>query len=98
VFYKNVQAAEADAYPHLDPDHFSEKGYVHAFSGIRSDAKQLYKRIMKGQERRIELVKADSFSVQQEYISKADLVIWACGYQSSGIPILDVDGTVISLS
>ena len=37
-------------------------------------------------------------ALQAEHIRNADLVIWACGYQTNKIPIKDHEGKEISLS
>jgi hypothetical protein len=40
---------------------FSNKnGYLYSFTGLRGDAKRLYKSIQKGEEKRVELVKAET--------------------------------------
>lgn len=71
---------------------------MYSFTGLRGDAKKLYKSIIKKQEQRIELVKAETIDEQRPYLEAADLIIWACGYQTNKIPIKDYDGKDISLS
>lgn len=61
VFYSKVQDAINDGYTNFSPEDFSnENGYLYSFTGLRGDAKELYRQISKGNERRIQLVKAES--------------------------------------
>ena len=53
---------------------------------------------MKGNENRVELIRARTPQEQLRYVEKADLVIWACGYQTSQIPIKEPDNTSARLS
>ena len=55
-------------------------GYIYSFTGLRGDAKNLYKKIISGEDQRIKLVKAISPKEQLVHVQDADLVIWACGY------------------
>ena len=55
-------------------------GYIYSFTGLRGDAKNLYKKIISGEDQRIKLVKAISPKEQLFHVQDADLVIWACGY------------------
>ena len=98
VFYNQVRAAEADGYGEFKKTCFTNKsGYLYSFTGLRGDAKRLYKSITKGEEKRVRLILAPTPEDQLKHIEKADLVIWACGYQTSSIPIRDVDNKPISL-
>ena len=58
----------------------------------------MYKAIMSGAEKRVRLVKAPTAAEQAKYLESADLVVWACGYQTNRIPIKDIDNKVISMS
>jgi hypothetical protein len=53
---------------------------------------------MKGEEKRVKLIKAETPELQREHIENADLVVWACGYQTNRIPIKDYEGRDIGLS
>lgn len=44
------------------------------------------------------MVKAPTPEDQKPYIEEADIVIWACGYQTNAIPILDQNKKQIALS
>lgn len=45
----------------------------------------------------MQLVKAATPEEQSPYIMNADLVIWACGYETNKIPIKDHEGKEIPL-
>jgi len=54
VFYSQVKNAEFDGYTDFKALNFSNKnGYLYSFTGLRGDAKKLYKSIMKGDEKRV---------------------------------------------
>lgn len=72
-------------------------GFLYSFTGLRGNAKALYKKIKKGEEKRIELIKTPTIEDQRKYIEEADLIIWACGYQSNPIKVKDNDGKLINL-
>jgi hypothetical protein len=55
-------------------------GYIYSFTGLRGDAKNLYKKIISGEDQRSKLVKAISSKEQLVHVQEADIVIWACGY------------------
>jgi len=81
VFYKKVQDAEKDGYKNYSKADFAnDNGYLYSFTGLRGDAKDLYRDVMQGKEKRLRLVKAMTVEEQTPYIDEADLVIWACGY------------------
>lgn len=99
VFYSKVKEAEFDGYTDFKPLSFSNKnGFLYSFTGLRGDAKRLYKRIVKGEEKRVSLVKAETPELQRPYLEDADLIIWACGYQTNKIPIKDFEGKELPLS
>lgn len=68
----------------------NDNGYLYSFTGLRGDAKELYRNVMNGNEKKLRLVKAETVEEQSSYINDADLVIWACGYQSKVIPIHEI--------
>ena len=65
----------------------SKGGIVYPFTGIRGDAKELWNRIKRGQEKHVELVRADSNEQQKQILSKADVIVVACGYHSNQLPV-----------
>ena len=53
VFYPQVKQAEYDGYTDFKGYNFSKKGgFLYSFTGLRGDAKRLYKAIRKGEEKR----------------------------------------------
>lgn len=57
VFYQRVQEAIKDGYTCFDKSDFqNENGYLYSFTGLRGDAKELYRSIAKGKETRVKLV------------------------------------------
>ena len=57
VFYNTVSEADADGYREYDPEQFhSKKGLLYAFTGLRGDAKKLYRNVVKGKENRVRLI------------------------------------------
>ena len=49
VFYGNVEIAERDGYDEFDKGIYNrKKGYLYSFTGLRGDAKSLYKSIKSG--------------------------------------------------
>ena len=81
VFYAKVATAIQEGYNQFKDYQFTNKnGFLYSFTGLRGDAKRMYKSIMKGQEKRVKLIKAPNPIDQENYIKEADMVIWACGY------------------
>ena len=81
VFYNRVETAVQDGYKDFKDHQFTNKnGFLYSFTGLRGDAKRMYKKIVKGEENRVKLVKAPTIDDQAEHLEKADLIIWAAGY------------------
>lgn len=99
VHFSNVQQAAQEQYSSFDPKlDLSQGGIVYPFTGIRGDSKDLWMRINKGLEPHVTLARADSLEEQRLLLSNADIVIFACGYQSNQIPIFDTKGQQIHLT
>ena len=91
VFYKKVADAQQDGYTNFKKSDFSnENGYLYSFTGLRGDAKDLYKKVTSGQERRLRFVRAATAEEQAPHLIDADLIIWACGYRTNSVPIYDM--------
>jgi hypothetical protein len=59
VFYSKVKDAEFDGYTDFKALSFSNKnGFLYSFTGLRGDAKKLYKSVMKGEEKRVQVIRA----------------------------------------
>ena len=78
-----------DGYNNFTKNCINSKGIIYPFTGLRGDAKQLWRqiKIMKN-ESRVELVKANTYSLQKTAIKHSDVVIWACGYESNHVPVM----------
>jgi hypothetical protein len=98
VFYGKVESATADGYHDFDETNFSKKrGFLYSFTGLRGDAKRLYRKINKGEEKRVQLVQAKTPADQAIYVENADLVIVACGFQTGSMIIKDQEGKHVDL-
>ncbi|CDW84955.1 UNKNOWN [Stylonychia lemnae] len=98
VYYSSVIMAQTDNYNDYDSKlDVSKGGIVYPFTGIRGDAKELYRKISKGIENRITLIRADNYLEQKVYTKNSDVVIFACGYQSNYIRVHDHQGQRIEL-
>ena len=65
VFYSKVRLALADGYTDFDRRVYSKMdGYLYSFTGLRGDAKSLYKKVVAGTERRVKLVQAPTWEDQ----------------------------------
>jgi hypothetical protein len=96
VFYASEQDAVNDGYTCYDKRQaLSKHGKVYPFIGIRGDAKELYKRINRGEEKRVELVK--TWDDHLDYVKEADIVIWACGYNTNNIAVKDFRSHTVDL-
>jgi|TARA_B110000285_G_C14883451_1_gene495049 DNA-binding transcriptional regulator LsrR (DeoR family) len=62
---------------------------LYSFTGLRGDAKELYRSIAQRKEKRAQLVQAKTVHDQAAHLQDADLIIWACGYASNFLPIYD---------
>ena len=78
VFYNKVSNGIADGYSDFNSRCFTNKnGYLYSFTGLRGDAKKLYQDIVKRKEKRVQLVRADTWEQQKQYADDADYVILA---------------------
>lgn len=91
-YYQTQKEAEADGFGFCPTD---RSGAVNTFTGLREDAKRLYKDIRSGKENRIRFcqVKAGgSTKVQEKAFDEADVIIWSCGYGTNAVPIYNATG------
>ena len=93
-----MKDAEAQGYGEFKKNLFSnQNGYLYSFTGLRGDAKKLYKSIKEGKEKRVELVKCPTPKDQAPYIEAADLVLWCVGYQTNDLVLKDTEGKPVNL-
>lgn len=98
VFYSSKREAEANKY--RDFSITNRYGQIHAFGGLRSDAKALYSDITQGKEDRVRLCQVKpggSKSLISRCYEDADVIIWATGYKSKTIPVYDADNIEMKL-
>ena len=55
-------------------------GIVYPFTGLRGDAKELYRTLALGKENRVELIRADNIAEQRPHCKVATIIIFATGY------------------
>ena len=56
VFYNSIAEAHADGYTDFDKDDFpDDSSCLYGYTGLRGDAKDLYSKIIKGEETQIRL-------------------------------------------
>jgi hypothetical protein len=98
VFYNSKREAEADGY--TDYKQVNKHGQIHSFGGLRCDAKRLFNDIRKGQDSRVRLFQVKpggGKALTNRLYDDADVIVWACGYQSNMFPVCDKDGVEIKL-
>lgn len=91
VFYKTSNDAHNDNYTDYNSDAMNLKGRIYPFTGLRGDAKELWKSIIgtgSKREKRVELVQADTDIDQQNEIKSSGVVIFATGYQTNQVPVI----------
>ena len=94
-FYATAKEALTDGATFCSQD---RSGAINTFSGLRTDAKALYKAIKAGKESRIRLFKVGrSPSIQTRCYEEATAIVWCCGYKTASIPVYDIDGKEMKL-
>ena len=95
----NACAAKKEGYDDYDKKKFPrDSSIIYGFTGLRGDAKELYKKIKSGEEKRVQIVEAPTAEEQEKYVNEADIVIWATGYQTAKMPIFNQKNQKIKLS
>lgn len=90
VYYPSEQDASEDNYTvYNKKEAINKQGKIYPFIGIRGDAKELYRKVIRCEEKRITLIKTSSNEEQKKYIQESDYVVWACGYNSNNLKIVD---------
>ena len=65
MFYSRVEYAQRDNYQDYNSTVFSnKKGFLYSFTGLRGDARNLYRSIQQGKEKRVKLVKCPTVEEQ----------------------------------
>jgi hypothetical protein len=78
VHYKSKEEALMDGFTNFNKNCINSKGIIYPFTGIRGDAKQLWRRvkILKSEDK-VEFIKANNYSAQKTAIKNSDVIIWA---------------------
>lgn len=78
VNYKSKEEAQMDGYTNYTKSCINSKGIIYPFTGIRGDAKQLWRKVkVLKTEKRVEFVRANTYAAQKVAIANSDVVIWA---------------------
>ncbi len=96
VFYATRKEAEQDSYDNIGQIN-KLTGQIHPFGGLRGDSKELWRAIKQGREGRVRLLRSPGQSMMNKLYEEAAVIIWACGYNTNTVPILDAEGANISL-
>eukprot|EP00658_Telonema_sp_P-2_P085121 TRINITY_DN9633_c0_g1_i4.p1 TRINITY_DN9633_c0_g1~~TRINITY_DN9633_c0_g1_i4.p1 ORF type:complete len:497 (+),score=117.54 TRINITY_DN9633_c0_g1_i4:260-1750(+) len=103
LYYNSAAEARKDGYADIDDDSTSRSGKINLFSGLRGDAKQLYKDIASGKEKRVQLCKLSPDAVNvsvgkgavwKSVLAGVELIVLATGLRTSMVPVIRPDGTV----
>jgi len=106
VYYNSAAEAKRDGYTELDNGCLSNSGRVNPFSGLRGDSKSLYKEILSGREKRIQLVKITPESADnpigkgafwKSLLQGVEQVVLAIGMQTNKVPVIRPDGTEVAM-
>jgi hypothetical protein len=99
VFYDTCREAHKDGYEDYSKKDFPKMSCIlYGYTGLRGDAKELHKQIRTGKEKRVQLVQAKTPEDQAVHVKDADIVIWACGYQTNKIYVRNQQGKKIQMS
>ncbi|GLD94954.1 hypothetical protein PINS_up003579 [Pythium insidiosum] len=91
-YYASRKEAEADG---ADASRVDRTGCVNTFTGLREDAKALFKDIKAGRETRVRLFQVNprgSANLTTKAYDSAQAIIWAGGYSSCLVPGFDAHG------
>ncbi|RLN89231.1 hypothetical protein BBJ28_00002610 [Nothophytophthora sp. Chile5] len=91
-YYGSKKDAEADG---ADGSRTDRSGCVNTFTGLREDAKRLYKNVKVGRELRVRLFQVNpngSQTVAAKAFETASAIVWGTGYRTRVLPGLDATG------
>ncbi|KAF4321070.1 hypothetical protein BBO99_00002132 [Phytophthora kernoviae] len=94
-YYATKKEAEADG---VDGSRADRAGCVNTFSGLREDAKKLYKNVVAGRELRVRLLHVKqngSQAVVDKAYSTASAIVWGAGYKTNVLPGFDEAGKLL---
>lgn len=91
-FYGSKKEAEADG---VDGSRVDRSGCVNTFTGLREDAKKLFKSVKVGRELRIRLFQVNqqgSRTLSDKAYAMAGAIVWGAGYKTNLLPGFDEAG------
>ncbi|OWZ23758.1 hypothetical protein PHMEG_0001328 [Phytophthora megakarya] len=94
-YYGTKKEAEADG---ADASRVDRSGCVNTFTGLREDAKRLFKSVMSGREMRVRLFQVSqqgSHALTDKAYSTASAIVWGAGYKTNLLPGFDETGNLL---
>ncbi|KAG7396458.1 E3 ubiquitin-protein ligase arih2 [Phytophthora boehmeriae] len=91
-YYATKKEAEADG---VDGSRADRAGCVNTFTGLREDAKKLFKNVIAGRELRIRLLQVKqngSQAIIDKAYATASAIVWGAGYKTNVLPGFDEAG------
>ncbi|POM68993.1 hypothetical protein PHPALM_14777 [Phytophthora palmivora] len=91
-YYGTKKEAEADG---VDASRVDRSGCVNTFTGLREDAKKLFKNVMSGREVRVRLFQVNqqgSHMLTDKAYATAGAIVWGAGYKTNLLPGFDEAG------
>ncbi|KAL4151899.1 hypothetical protein PRNP1_008836 [Phytophthora ramorum] len=91
-YYGSKKEAEADG---ADSSRVDRSGCVNTFTGLREDAKRLFKSVTVGREPRVRLFRVNqqgSQMITDKAYASAGAIVWGAGYKTNVLPGFDEAG------
>ncbi len=92
LFYPTISAARNDGYTFAPDDVCQKTGRVHRFGGLRADAKELYRKILSGEEKRVKLQQVEDLTDASAILLTSSAIVQGLGYKANRLPIVDEQG------
>ncbi|GMF11631.1 unnamed protein product [Phytophthora lilii] len=95
-YYGTKKEAEADG---ADASRVDRSGCVNTFTGLREDAKRLFKSVVAGREPRVRLFHVppqSSQAITDKAYAAAGAIIWGAGYKTNLLPGFDETGNPLA--
>jgi hypothetical protein len=96
VFYATKKEADSDGYEDIGIIN-KTTGQIHPFGGIRGDSKKLWRDVRGAREPRVRMIKAPGANLTAKLYDEATVIVWACGYETNAVPVLDTKGDRVEL-
>lgn len=95
-YYGTKKEAEADG---ADASRVDRSGCVNTFTGLREDAKRLFKSVTAGREMRVRLFQVNqqgSQAITDKAYAAAGAIVWGAGYKTNLLPGFDEAGNSLT--